>query len=409
MNIEEELRAIRRNVVDILPGAEELQRRLQEAKQQGRPLKIKYGVDPTAPDIHLGHTVVLWKLRELQNLGHFVQFIIGDFTAKIGDPSGRNEARKPLSDSVVENNAKTYIDQVFKILDKEKTRIGIFYNGKDWFNKMNLGDFLGIASHYTVARVLERAEFKERFKKNQEITLLEFIYPLLQGYDSVMLGNDIEIGGTDQTFNLLVGRDLQRDYGKKEQVVITMPLLVGTDGVRKMSKSYNNYIGIAESPGEMFGKIMSIPDNMIFIYYRLLTIVPESVIEIAENNIRNGQNPREIKIMLAKEIVRIYHGEKESDKALNEFINVFSRRELPSDMPSKLFKAGAGFWIVDILVENGLAKSKTEANRLIFQGAVELDGKTIKTHDFDILMDTEHILKVGKRKFFKMIAGDIQG
>ena len=399
MNIEEELHIITRNAMEVLPGKDEMRNVLELARKEDRPLKVKYGVDPTAPDIHLGHTVVLWKLRDFQNLGHIVQFIIGDFTARIGDPSGRNEARKPLSEDEIRKNARTYLGQVFKILDKEKTLV--VPNSK-WFGKMKLNDFLEIASHYTVARVLERAEFRERFKNKQEISLLEFIYPLLQGYDSVMLENDIEIGGTDQTFNLLVGRDLQRDYGKKQQVVITMPLLEGTDGVRKMSKTYNNYIGITEPPDEMYGKVMSIPDSLIFRYMKLLTSVPEEkILEIEEKVKQDKMNPRDAKAFLAFELVAMYHNRKEAERAAYEFNRVFAGKELPSEMPVLEIDKDK-IWIVELLVMSGYAKNKTEANRLILQGGVEVDRKTVKTPDMDLILNTEHILKVGKHRFLKI-------
>ncbi|OIO00707.1 tyrosine--tRNA ligase [Candidatus Desantisbacteria bacterium CG_4_10_14_0_8_um_filter_48_22] len=399
MTIEDELKIITRNVVDVLPNKEELKKLLQER----RPLKIKYGVDPTAPDIHLGHTVVLWKLRDFQNLGHIVQFILGDFTAMIGDPSGRNEARKTLPEDVIRDNAKTYLDQVFKILNKEKTEVNP--NSK-WFKQMGLDGFLGLASHYTVARVLERSEFKDRFVNKQEITLLEFIYPLLQGYDSVMLKNDIEIGGTDQTFNLLVGRDLQKDYGQKEQIVLTMPLLVGTDGTRKMSKTYGNYIGITDAAEQMFGKAMSITDNLIFTYFRLLTPVPETRIAGMELKVRSGEmNPRDAKAMLASELVVLYHGKEKALAASEEFDRIFKNKELPSEMPSSVYANSDKVWIVDALVDNKLAKNKTEANRLIQQGAVELDGSVISVPDYDISLEKEHILKVGKRRFLKIRGG----
>jgi len=399
VNIEEELHIITRNAMEVLPGKDEMRNVLELARKEDRPLKVKYGVDPTAPDIHLGHTVVLWKLRDFQNLGHIVQFIIGDFTARIGDPSGRNEARKPLSEDEIRKNARTYLGQVFKILDKEKTLV--VPNSK-WFGKMKLNDFLEIASHYTVARVLERAEFRERFKNKQEISLLEFIYPLLQGYDSVMLENDIEIGGTDQTFNLLVGRDLQRDYGKKQQVVITMPLLEGTDGVRKMSKTYNNYIGITEPPDEMYGKVMSIPDSLIFRYMKLLTSVPEEkILEIEEKVKQDKMNPRDAKAFLAFELVAMYHNRKEAERAAYEFNRVFAGKELPSEMPVLEIDKDK-IWIVELLVMSGYAKNKTEANRLILQGGVEVDRKTVKTPDMDLILNTEHILKVGKHRFLKI-------
>lgn len=402
MDIEEELRIIKRNVVEILPGMKELRQKLQEVRSQGRPLKIKYGVDPTAPDIHLGHTVVLWKLRQFQDLGHIVQFIIGDFTAMIGDPSGRNETRKLLTKEIIAENAKTYLDQVFKILDRNKTQV---FSNSEWFSSMDFSDFLKMASHYTVARVLERAEFKERFKKKQEISLLEFIYPLLQGYDSVILENDIEIGGTDQKFNLLIGRNLQRDYGKKEQIIITMPLLEGTDGVQKMSKSYNNYIGITESPKNIYGKTMSIPDKLIFPYMELLTLVSENKIADLKKKIKNKtMNPKDVKAFLASELVAIYYSREESERAAQEFNKVFSRRDFPTEMPV-LEIDRKKIWVVELLILSKFAKSKTDANRLILQRGVEVDGKTIETPDFDLSLDAEHILKVGKYRFLKVKGG----
>lgn len=399
MNIINELGIIERNTVEILPGVDELHKRLQAARNERRPLKIKYGVDPTSSDIHLGHTVILRKLQEFQQLGHIVQFIIGDFTAMIGDPSGRNEMRKPLSEDVILENAKTYQSQVFKILDEKKTEL-IF--NSSWFGKMNLKEVLKLASHYTVARILERAEFKERFKNKQEISLLEFIYPLLQGYDSVVLENDIEIGGTDQKFNLLVGRDLQRDYGKKEQIVITMPLLPGTDGVRKMSKSYGNYIGIIEPPQEMYGKTMSIPDKLIFSYMELLTSVPQEKIQNLKNDVKNDElNPKDAKAFLARELVATYYGKEESFKVSQEFEKVFGKKEVPLEMP-ELEIGENKIWIVELLILGKIAKNKSEANRLILQGGVEIDGETIKTPDLDLSLETEHILKVGKHRFLKV-------
>lgn len=401
MNIKEELDIIKRNIIDIFPGEKELEEKIILAKKEKRPLKIKYGVDPTAPDIHLGHTVVLRKLREFQDLGHIVQFLIGDFTARIGDPSGRNELRKPLGEDVIQENSITYQKQVFKILDKTKTEL--IYNSK-WFGKMSFADFLKISSHYTVARVLERAEFKERFRKNQEISLLEFMYPLLQGYDSVMLENDIEIGGTDQTFNLLVGRDLQKTYGQKEQIVLTMPLLEGTDGVRKMSKSYGNYIGITDTPSQIYGKTMSIPDSLIFRYMELLTFIEHGkILELKKDVESSGLNPRDAKAILACELVKLYYGEDESKRAKEEFVKVFSGNDIPDEMPVIEIEKEK-IWLVEALVLSKYAKNKTDANRLITQGSVEIDSKTIKDPNTDIILDKEHIIKVGKYRFVKIKA-----
>jgi len=377
-----ELEIIRRGTVEVISLGE-----MREKLNRRKPLRVKFGADPTTPDIHLGHTVVLQKLKQFQNLGHQIVFIIGDFTARIGDPSERSEARKPLTTEEIKKNAKTYQKQVFKILDKEKTEV--LFNGK-WFDKMSLSDILELSSHSTVAQMLARADFKERFNREIDISLLEFMYPLLQAYDSIQVKADVEIGGTDQKFNLLMGRQLQRDFNQEPQVIITMPLLEGIDGIRKMSKSYGNYIGITEPPREMFGKIMSISDQLMMKYYELLT----------EKNLDEVKrmDPRQAKAKLAREIAQKYYGQAQAKKAEEEFEKIFVRRELPEEI-KEIRIPGKKIWVVDLLVKAGLATSKNEAKRLIGQGGVKINQKRIKDSDMDLLMDKEYIVQVGKRKF----------
>ncbi|MCX5656953.1 MAG: tyrosine--tRNA ligase, partial [Candidatus Omnitrophica bacterium] len=375
-NIEQELGLIKRGTIEIISEGE-LLKRLKSSYEKKVPLRVKAGFDPSAPDLHLGHTVLLRKLKLFQHLGHTVYFLIGDFTARIGDPSGRSLTRKQLSKEEVKKNVRTYERQIFKILDKRKTRI--VYNSR-WCEKMKFEDVLGLASRYTVARLLERDDFSKRFKEDKPITLLEFLYPLIQGYDSVVLDADIELGGTDQKFNLLVGRGLQRDYGKESQVVITMPLLEGTDGVDKMSKSLNNYIGIEEPARDMFGKIMSIPDSLMPKYYELLTDLPlEKLKEL---------HPRQAKVNLAREIVRQYHGDKEAERAACEFDEVFKEKKLPRDIlefrvASNELKEGK-IWIVKLICLLDFSSSRAEARRLIEQGGVTLDGEKVTNPDLEI-------------------------
>jgi tyrosyl-tRNA synthetase len=377
-----DLEIISRGTVEVI-SPEELEEKLKRRK----PLRVKFGADPTAPDIHLGHTVVLEKLKQFQDLGHQIVFIIGDFTARIGDPSERSDARKPISTEIIKDNAKTYQKQVFKILDKEKTEV--VFNSK-WFDKMALSDVLELSSHSTVAQMLARADFKERFKREIDISILEFIYPLLQAYDSIQVKADVEIGGTDQKFNLLMGRQLQRDFNQEPQVIITMPLLEGTDGSRKMSKSYGNYIGITEPPAEMFGKIMSISDDLMLRYYELLT----------EENLEQVKkmHPRQAKAKLAKEIVQRYYGETEARRAEEEFEKVFVKKEFPGEI-KEIKISEKKIWVVDLLLKSGLATSKNEAKRLISQGSVKINQKKIKNYDTDLPMDREYIVQVGRRKF----------
>ena len=381
-----DLEIIRRGTVEVI-SLEELKKKLNRRK----PLRVKFGADPTAPDIHLGHTVVLEKLKQFQDLGHHIVFIIGDFTARIGDPSERSEARKPLTTEEIEKNAKTYRKQVFKILDKEKTEV--LFNSR-WFDKMSLSDILKLSSHSTVAQMLARADFKERFTREIDISLLEFIYPLLQAYDSIKVKADVEIGGTDQKFNLLMGRQLQRDFNQEPQVIITMPLLEGIDGVKKMSKSYGNYVGITEPPGEMFGKIMSISDQLMVKYYELLT--EENLDQVRK------MRPRRAKAELAKKIVQKYYGQAEAKEAEQEFEKVFVRRDFP-DKIKEIRIPEKKIWVVDLLVKAGLSTSKNEAKRMIAQGGVKINQKRIEDCDIDLLMDKEYIVQVGKRKFRRII------
>lgn len=382
-----DLEIIRRGTVEII-SPEELNKKLKRRK-----LRVKFGADPTAPDIHLGHTVVLQKLKQFQDLGHKVVFIIGDFTARIGDPSERSEARKPLTNEEIKKNAKSYQKQVFKVLDKGKTEV--VFNSK-WLDNMSSADILELSSHSTVAQMLARADFKERFNREIDISILEFIYPLLQAYDSIQVKADVEIGGTDQKFNLLMGRQLQRDFDQEPQVIITMPLLEGTDGVRKMSKSYGNYIGITEPPKEIYGKIMSISDELMVRYYELLT--EENLDKVKK------MHPRQAKAKLAKDIVQKYYGGAEAEKAEQEFERVFAKRELPEEIKEIRIREKK-IWVVDLLVKARLATSKNEAKRLISQGSVKINQKRIKDSDMDLLMDKEYIVQVGKREFRRIIQG----
>lgn len=386
--VEDQLTVIKRGAVDIIPEGE-----LIEKLKTGKPLKIKWGADPSAPDIHLGHTVVLNKLRQFQELGHEVIFIIGDFTAMIGDPTGKSEIRKALSKELVDQNAKTYSDQVFKTLDKKKTKV-VF--NSEWLSKMNLTDMLKLSSHYTVARMLERKDFKQRFQNEADISVVEFMYPLLQGYDSVHLDADVEVGGTDQKFNLLMGRTLQERYGKKPQAILTMPLLEGTDGVQKMSKSLGNYIGITEPPQEIFGKIMSISDTLMLRYYELLTDV--NMAEIKK------MHPMDAKKNLGKIIVSRFYSEKEALKAEEEFKKVFSNKLNPTEM--KVVKvAEREIGIINLVVKSGFAGSNSEAKRLIKQGGVKINDQVILGEKEVISLGDEKILQVGKRNFARVQCG----
>ncbi|MEE3608669.1 tyrosine--tRNA ligase [Avibacterium paragallinarum] len=369
---------------------------LIEKLKENRPLRIKLGADPTAPDIHLGHTVVLNKLRQFQNFGHHVMFLIGDFTATVGDPSGKNATRPPLSREDVLRNAETYKEQIYKILDPEKTEI-VF--NSDWLGELGTVGMIRLASNYTVARMLERDDFKKRFTNNQPIAIHEFIYPLLQGYDSVHLKADVELGGTDQTFNLLIGRELQKSDGQKPQVAITLPLLVGLDGEKKMSKSLGNYIGVTEAPNEMFGKIMSISDELMWDWYDLLSFRPLSEITQFKQEVAEGRNPRDIKVLLAKEITARFHSEAEADAAEQAFINRFQKGAIPDEMPEFTFEGEIG--LANLLKETGLVSSTSEAIRMVNQGGVKIDGEKVENAKAIIYASTA-VYQVGKRKFARV-------
>jgi len=375
-------------------------KKLERAYKENKPLRIKVGFDPTAPDIHLGHTVLLEKMRQFQELGHEVIFLIGDFTGMIGDPSGKTETRKPLTREEVLKNAETYKEQVFKILDPKKTVI--MFNS-EWFNEMTALDMCRLAGAETVARMLEREDFKKRFTEGRPITILEFLYPLLQAYDSVYLKADIELGGTDQKFNLLMGRQLMKIYGMEEQVIITMPLLEGLDGFQKMSKSLGNYIGINEPADEMFGKIMSINDELMLKYYELLSHISVQELEELKRDIKEGKiNPRDAKDALAVEIVTRYHGKQQAEKARERFIKLFREKDIPEDIPTIEIKdEGEGVWIPKIIKEQGLSKSTSEAIRLIKQNAVKINNEVVKNSDTK-LNKGEYIIKVGKKRFLKV-------
>ncbi|MDY5106531.1 MAG: tyrosine--tRNA ligase [Actinobacillus minor] len=389
--IETILAELKRGVEDVYSEAD-----LIEKLKENRPLRVKLGADPTAPDIHLGHTVVLNKLRQFQNFGHEVIFLIGDFTATVGDPSGKNATRPPLSREDVLRNAETYKEQIYKILDPQKTRI-VF--NSDWLGELGTVGMIRLASNYTVARMLERDDFKKRFANNQSIAIHEFIYPLLQGHDSVALEADIELGGTDQTFNLLIGRELQKAAGQKPQVAMTLPLLVGLDGEKKMSKSLGNYIGVTEAPNEMFGKIMSISDELMWDWYNLLSFRPLTEIAQLKADVEAGKNPRDVKILLAKEIIARFHSEADADAAEQEFINRFQKGAMPDEMPEFTFEGEIG--LATLLKEAGLVPSTSEAIRSAQQGGVKIDGEKVG----DVKQNAQKgtfVYQVGKRKFARV-------
>lgn len=390
-SIEAALAEIKRGVEELIPE-DELIAKLKE----GRPLRIKLGADPTAPDIHLGHTVIFNKLRAFQELGHEVTFLIGDFTAMVGDPSGKNSTRPPLSREDVLKNAETYKEQVFKILDPAKTQIRF---NSEWLSELGAEGMIRLASNQTVARMLERDDFKKRYAGSQPIAIHEFMYPLLQGHDSVALESDVELGGTDQKFNLLMGRELQKAAGQKPQTVLMMPLLVGLDGVKKMSKSAHNYIGISEAPSEMFGKIMSISDDLMWSYYELLSFRPLEDVAELKAGVDAGKNPRDVKVLLAKEIIARFHSEADAEAAEQEFVNRFAKNQVPDDMPE--FEFEAGLPIANVLKEAGLVNSTSDAMRMIKQGAAKLEGEKIEDSKFVPEVGTA-VYQVGKRKFARI-------
>ena len=374
---------------------------LIERLKSGRPLRVKAGFDPTAPDLHLGHTVLINKLRHFQDLGHQIQFLIGDFTGMIGDPSGKNTTRPPLSREQIMDNARTYEDQVFKILDPDKTEICF---NSTWMDKLGAADMIRLASHQTVARMLERDDFAKRYGNNQPIAIHEFLYPLVQGYDSVAMKADVELGGTDQRFNLLMGRELQKHYGQPPQCVVMMPLLEGLDGVNKMSKSLGNYIGISEAPKEIFGKTMSVSDVLMWRYYDLLSFRSSTEIAALKRAVEDGRNPRDVKVMLAQELVARFHGARAAEEALADFEARFQRNAIPEDLPEVTIVAGSeGLALFQVLKQAGLTGSTSEAMRMIEQGAVRLNGERADDKGLRLCAGEKVVLQVGKRKFAAVV------
>lgn len=393
INIDEQIKIISKGVDEII-GLDELKEKLAKKK----PLTVKLGLDPSAPDIHLGHTVVLRKLRQLQDLGHNIVIIIGDFTGKIGDPTGKSQARKALTTEQVLENAKTYEEQIFKVLDKEKTDVKF---NSEWLSKMNFEDVIRLGSKMTVARMLEREDFKKRYENQMPISIHEFFYPLMQGFDSVELKADIELGGTDQRFNLLMGRMLQKEFGQEPQCTIMMPLLEGLDGINKMSKSLGNYVGIDEEANVMFEKIMTIPDNLIIKYFELVTDVNPDDVEEIKKSLKEGVNPRDIKIQLAREVVELYHGKDAVKGAEERFRLVFQKNEIPNDIKTVEVKKEE-FNLSEIIVKNGLVKSKNEFRRLVEQGGVKANAEKLNNIEQLIITD-EIVIQIGKKKFIKVI------
>jgi len=395
IDINEQLAELARGTQEILPQ-DSLAKRLAKKKK----LVVKAGFDPTAPDLHIGHTVLINKMRQFQEFGHDVVFLIGDFTGMIGDPSGKNSTRAPLTTEQIAENAATYETQIFKILDPERTRIEF---NSTWMSKMGAEGMVRLAAQHTVARMLERDDFHKRFSNGQPISIHEFLYPLVQGYDSVALQADVELGGTDQKFNLLVGRQLQQNYGQDPQIVITTPLLEGLDGVQKMSKSLNNYIGITEPPGEMFGKVMSISDDLMWRYFEVLSFRPLQEIAALKTGVEEGRNPRDVKFELAQEIVARFHDAVAASRSQAEFIARFQKGAMPEDIQEMEISSNDGkLGIAHLLKAAGLVSSTSDAFRMIKQGAVRIDGERVESRDLSIAAGTTHIYQVGKRKFAKV-------
>ncbi|MEQ8288924.1 MAG: tyrosine--tRNA ligase [Gammaproteobacteria bacterium] len=394
-SVQEALEVIARGSDEILI-LEELQKKIES----GKPLRVKAGFDPTAPDLHLGHTVLINKLRQFQDLGHEVLFLIGDFTGMIGDPSGKSATRPPLTRDDVMDNARTYEQQIFKILDPEKTQI--MFNSS-WMNAMSSAELIQLAARYNVARMLERDDFNKRYKSGQSIAIHEFLYPLIQGYDSVAMKADVELGGTDQKFNLLVGRELQKQYGQASQIVLTMPILEGLDGVQKMSKSLDNYIGINEPANDMFGKLMSVSDDLMWRYFELLSFRPMSEIDAFRKQIEAGENPRNIKVLLAKEIITRFHDASAAEAAEQDFINRFRNNAIPDDMDEIELTAGAdGLPLANVLKEAKLVDSTSDGHRMVKQGAVKIDGERADDSRQILMPGFSAVMQVGKRKFAKV-------
>jgi tyrosyl-tRNA synthetase len=401
MTIDEQLAFLKKGTVDLIRD-EDLRAKLDRSGKTGKPLRIKLGLDPTAPDIHIGHTVVIRKLKAFQDLGHTVIFLIGDFTGMIGDPSGKNVTRPPLSREEIDANAETYQNQMFRLLDPEKTELR--FNG-EWMDKFTAADFVKLTAKTTVKQILERDDFDKRMKEEKPISLHELLYPLVQGYDSVALESDVELGGTDQKFNLLMGRNLQREFEQDPQVIMTTPLLEGLDGVQKMSKSLGNYIGIEEPPGEMFGKVMSISDELMWRWYELLTDLSISEISDLKTQISNGKNPRDVKVQLAKLIIKDFHSQADADAAEEEFNRRFVKKEVPDDVEEKSVDAGS-YRLADLLVQTGLAATKAEAKRLVEQGGVRVNGEKATAPSSEIALKAGDgvLLQAGKLRFLKVSA-----
>ncbi len=395
ISVEDAMQQIKRGVDEILVESE-----LQEKLKRNKPLKIKAGFDPTAPDLHLGHTVLINKLRQFQDLGHHIMFLIGDFTGLIGDPSGKSVTRPALSPAEIEENAKSYKKQVFKILDPDTTEICF---NSTWHGSKTAADMIRLASRHTVARMLERDDFSKRYKSNQPISIHEFLYPLVQGWDSVEMKADVELGGTDQKFNLLVGRELMKAEGMEPQVILTMPILEGLDGVQKMSKSLNNYIGIEDAPNEMFGKIMSVSDDLMWRYFELLSFRPMSEIEQFQRDVVDGKNPRDIKFLLAEELITRFHNATLAQKARQDFIDRFAKGAIPDEMPEvTLSFDGDMIGVASMLKRAGLTSSTSESFRMIKQGAVKLDGEKIEDKGLNLNKGQVFVAQVGKRKFARI-------
>ena len=401
MDIKQQIEIIKRGAVDLISEAE-LEAKLKKAEAEGRPLRVKLGLDPTAPDLHLGHTVVLQKLKQFQELGHTAIFLIGDFTGMIGDPTGRIETRPALTKEELLQNAETYKEQVFKILDPKKTEVRF---NSEWMESMNAADMIRLCAQYTMARIMEREDFKNRYVNNLPISIHEFLYPLVQGYDSVALKADVELGGHDQIFNLFVGRDLQKTYGQEPQIIVTVPLLEGTDGVNKMSKSYGNYVGIDEPPDVIFGKLMSISDDLMLKYYELLSDISVDEYRNLVDGIKNGAvHPRDAKVGFAKEIVKRFHGDKAADEAHENFDKVFRNKEIPDDIEVVRININdIEKWLPKLLVNVGMVSSTTEGKRMIAQGGVSVNGVKISDENISFEKPETLIIKVGKRKFKKIV------
>lgn len=394
MTIDEQISYLKKGAVDLI-REEDLRQKLERSAKTGKPLRVKLGADPTAPDIHVGHTVVIRKLRAFQELGHTAIFLIGDFTGLIGDPTGKSVTRPPLTREEIQANAETYKQQIFKLLDPEKTEIRF---NSEWFDRFGAADFIKLASRTTVAQILERDDFDKRMRDEKPIALHELLYPLVQGYDSVALNADIELGGTDQKFNLLMGRNLQREYDQEPQIVLTTPLLEGTDGVNKMSKSLGNYIGIDEAATEMFGKIMSVSDDLMWKYYELLTDIAPPEIERLKTS---GENPRNLKVNLAKLVIKDFHSAADADAAEADFVARFVKKEIPDEIEETQVAAGV-YNLAELLTRTNLAASKGEAKRLIEQGGVKIGGEKVSDAKAEVDLKDEILLQVGKRKFLKV-------